>query len=37
MIDQHHGVAVGDQVLHHAGQARQIGRMQPDGGLVQHV
>ena len=37
MIYQHDRIAVGDQIVHHARKAFQIGGMQADGGLVQDV
>ncbi len=37
MIHQHDGVAVRDQIVHHAPQALDVGGVQADGGLVQHV
>ena len=37
MIDQHDRVAVRNKIAHHAGQTHDIGRMQPDGRLVQHI
>ena len=37
VINEHHRVAVGDQVVHDAVQADDVGGVQPDGRLVQHV
>ncbi len=37
VIDQHHRVAVRYQIIHHAGQPLDIGRMQADRRLIQHV
>ena len=37
MIDHHHRVAVGQQVAHDTQQAVDVGGVQADGGLVQHV
>ena len=37
VINEHHRVAVGDQVVHDAVQAHDVGGVQPDGRLVQHV
>ena len=37
VIDNDHGVAVIHQIAHHAYQAVDIGRMQTDRGLVQHI
>ena len=37
MVDEDHRVAVGEQVIHHAEQAVDVGGMQADGGLVEHV
>ena len=37
MIDHHHRVAVSQQVAHNAEQAVDVGGVQADGGLVQHV
>ena len=37
VIDHHYRVAVGQQVAHDAQQAVDVGRMQADRGLVQHV
>ena len=37
VIHHHHGVAVGQKVVHDAQQPLDVRRMQPDGGLVQYV
>ena len=37
MVHLHHRVAVGDQVVHHARESFQIGRMQADRRFVQHI
>ena len=37
VVNQQDGIAVRDQVVHHAGQPDNIRRMQPDGRLVQHI
>ena len=37
MIHQQHGVPVRHQIMHHAGEPHDVGRMQTDGGLVQHI
>ena len=37
VIDQNHGVAVGNKIVHDPGQPHNVGRMQPDGRLVQHI
>ena len=37
VIDQYHGVAVGDQILHDAGQSGDVGWVQSDGWFVQYV
>ena len=37
MIDQNDGVAVGHQIVHHAGKPNNVGGMQPDGGLIEHI
>ena len=37
VVDNNHGVAVIHQIAHHAHQAIDIGRMQADRGLVQHI
>ena len=37
MIDQHHGVAVGNQVVHDTDQAGNIGRVKPDGRFIQDI
>ena len=37
MIHQYHRVTVLDQIVHDAGQAHDVGRVQADGRLVQHV
>ena len=37
MVDQNDGVAVGDQIVHHTGQAHDIRRVQADGRLVKHI
>ena len=37
VIDQQHGIAVGHQIAHHAREADDVGGMQADGRLVQHV
>ena len=37
VVDNNHGVAVIHQIAHHAYQAVNIGRMQADRGLVQHI
>ena len=37
MIHQQHGVTVPDQIVHDAVQSDDIGRMQSDGRLIQHV
>ena len=37
MVNNNHGVAVIHQIAHHAYQAVDIGRMQTDRGLVQHI
>ena len=37
VIDNDHGVAVIHQIAHHAYQAVDIGRMQANRGLVQHI
>ena len=37
VIHQQHGIAVRHQIAHHPREAGDVGGMQPDGGLVQHV
>ena len=37
VIDQYHGISVGDQITHHAGQPDDVGRMQPDRRFIQHI
>ena len=37
MVDNNHGVAITHQIAHYAHQAVDIGRMQADRGLVQHI
>lgn len=37
VVHQDHGIAVCQQILHHTDQPLLIGRMQPDGWLVQHI
>ena len=37
VVDNDHGVAVIHQIAHHTYQAVDIGRMQADRGLVQHI
>ena len=37
MIHEKDGIAVGDQVVHDAVQTHDVGRVQPDGRLIQHV
>ena len=37
MVDQNDGIAVGDQIVHHTGQAHDIRRVQADGRLVKHI
>ena len=37
MIHQHHGIAIGHQIVHHTHQSLQIVRMQADGRLVEHI
>ena len=37
MVHQNDRITVGDQILHHCIQPDDIGRMQTDRGLVQHV
>ena len=37
MIHQHDRVAVGNQVVHHSGQPDNIGRVQANRRLVQHI
>ena len=37
MVHKDHGVAVRDQILHDTGQPCDIGWMQADGRLIQHV
>ena len=37
VVHHHDGVAVGQKVVHDAQQPLDVRRMQPDGGLVQHV
>ena len=37
VIHQYHRVTVLDQIVHDAGQAHDVGRVQADGRLVQHV
>ena len=37
MIDQNDGVPIGNQIVHHTGKPHNIGGMQTDGGLVQHI
>ena len=37
VVNHHHGIAVSDQVAHHAQKAVDIGGVQADGGLVHHV
>ena len=37
VVDNDHGVAVAHQIAHHAYQTVDIGRMQADRGLVQHI
>ena len=37
VIHQHHRISVGNQILHHASQPHNIGGMQTDGRLIQHI
>ena len=37
VIHQHHRISIGNQILHHAGQPHDIGGMQTDGRLIQHI
>ena len=37
VIYKQHGVAVGDQIVHHTEQPLHIGRVQTDGRFVQHI
>ena len=37
MVHQNDRVAIVDQVLHHAGQAGDVGRVQPNRGFIQHI
>ena len=37
MVDQQHRIPVRHQVAYHAVQSHDVGRMQPDGGLVKHI
>ena len=37
VIDENHGVAVSHQIVHHAGQAHDIRRVQTDRRLVEHI
>ena len=37
VVDQHDGIAVGNEVAHHAGQTDDIGGVKADGGFVQHI
>ena len=37
VIHQNHRVAVGDQIVHHTSQPHNVGGMQPDARLVQHI
>ena len=37
VVDHHHGIPVGNQIVHHAQKAVNVGGMQADGGLVHHV
>ena len=37
VVDHHHGVAVGDEVAHDAHEAVDVGGVQADAGLVEHV
>ena len=37
VIHQQHGIAVRNQIAHHPRETGDVGGMQPDGGLVQHV
>ena len=37
VVHEDHGIAVRHEVVHHAGQSLEIGRVQADGRLVQHI
>ena len=37
MVHKDHGVAIRDQIPHDAGQSYDVGRVQTDGWLIQHV
>ena len=37
MVNQHHRVAVRNQIVHHAVQPHDVGGVQPDGRLIQHI
>ena len=37
MVHQHHGIAIGHQIVHHAHQPLQVVGMQTDGRLVKHI
>ena len=37
MLDDHHRVARGGELAAELGQARGVARVEPDGGLVEHV
>ena len=37
MVDQDDGVAVGDEIVHHAGKPHDVRRMQTDRRLVEHI
>ena len=37
MIHQHDGIAIGHQIVHHAGEPFQVGGMQANGWLIQHI
>ena len=37
MVYQYDRIAVGDQIVHHIGQPHNIGRVQTDGRLIQHI
>ena len=37
MIDEQNGVAVVDEIVHHAGEADDVRRVQADGRLIEHI
>ena len=37
VIDENDGIAVRHQVVHHSGEAHDVGRVQADGRLIQHI